>query len=66
MFMKSYTDKEVREVLPPTQTEKVCLPCAGKLGGKLDRRLPKKWTLAKCDICGKKNEVTTPKEYIWR
>jgi transcription elongation factor Elf1 len=66
MFMKSYTEKESREVKPPLENDYVCVSCAGKLGGKLDRRLPKKWAFATCDICGKKNEVTTPKEFIWR
>lgn len=66
MFMKSYTDPEAHEVKPPAELECVCLPCAGKLGGKLDRRLPKKWALATCSICCNKTEVTTPKEFIWR
>ena len=66
MFMKSYTDKEVREVKPPLENTYVCVSCAGKLGGKVDRWLKSKWTFAKCDVCGHKCEVTSPKEYIWR
>jgi transcription elongation factor Elf1 len=66
MFMKSYTEKESREVKPPLENDYVCVSCAGKLGGKVDRWLKSKWSFNKCDVCGHKCEVTNPKEYIWR
>jgi transcription elongation factor Elf1 len=66
LFMKSHFEKEAREVKPPLDYEAVCVSCAGKLGGKVDRWLKSKWTHAKCDVCGHKTEVTTPKEFIWR
>lgn len=66
MFMKSYFEKEAREVKPPLEYEAICISCAGKLGGKIDRWLKSKWTNAECNVCGHKTEVTNPKEYIWR
>jgi len=66
MFMKSYYEKEVREIKPPLENEFVCVSCAGKLGGKVDRWLKSKWASAVCDVCGRTTEVTSPKEYIWR
>jgi transcription elongation factor Elf1 len=66
LFMKSYYEKTAREVKPPLENEFVCISCAGKLGGKVDRWLKMKWSVNKCDVCGHKTEVTTPTEYVWR
>jgi len=66
LFMKSYYEKDAREVKPPLENEFVCVSCAGKLGGKIFRWLDMKWSHNKCDVCGNKCEVASPKEYIWR
>jgi transcription elongation factor Elf1 len=66
LFMKSHYEKEAREMKSPLENEYVCVSCAGKLGGKVDRWLKSKWAFAKCDVCGNKCEVANPKEYIWR
>jgi transcription elongation factor Elf1 len=66
LFMKSYYEKEAREVKSPLENEFVCVSCAGKLGGKIFSWLDMKWSHNKCDVCGHKTEVAPPKEYIWR
>jgi hypothetical protein len=66
LFMKSYYEKDAREVKPPLENEFVCVSCAGKLGGKIFSWLDMKWSHNKCDVCGHKCEVAPPKEYIWR
>jgi hypothetical protein len=66
LFMKSYYEKEAREMKPPLKYKAICISCAGKRGGKVDRWWKSKWTNAKCDACGHTTEVTSPKEYVWR
>lgn len=66
MFMKSYYEKEAREVKPPLEYEAICISCAGKLGGKMDKWLQVTWHHGECGACGHKTEVTSPRNYIWR
>ena len=66
LFMRGFMDKERREIKPPLEYEAVCISCAGKLGGKMDKWLQTTWHLSKCSCCNNKTEVTSPRNYIWR
>lgn len=43
----------------------ICIRCAGMMGGKImDQAVP--WKASKCDCCDIKEQVTQPKNFIWR
>ena len=44
----------------------LCISCAAKLGGKVDRWLQMDWKFDKCDSCGNKCEITNETGYMWR
>ena len=66
LFMRSYYEKEVHEMDDEKEYERLCMTCAGKMGGKPTNWARGNWKHDKCDVCGNKTEVTAKGEYIWR
>lgn len=68
LFMRNFYDQPENraEIKDPMEYDLICIPCAGLLGGKMDRWVQTTWHSKKCDMCKTKKEVTSPKNYIWR
>lgn len=67
-FMKHFYDKSTtrQEVKDPLEYEFICISCAAKLGGKVDKWLNSTWHYGDCSCCNVKKEVTQPRDFIWR
>jgi hypothetical protein len=66
LFMKSHYEKEVHEIDTTLGYQRLCMTCAGKMGGKPSDWARGSWKHDHCDVCDNKTEVTHHSEYIWR
>lgn len=68
LFMRNFYDQPDNraEIKDPLEYETICISCAGKLGGKMDKWVHSTWHYGECSCCKVKKEVTQPRNYIWR
>ena len=68
LFMRNfYTESsDLQEIKDPLEYEWICMTCASKMGGKMDRWAHTNWHYNECSCCKLKREVTEPKNYLWR
>ena len=67
LFMRNNYDNpgHASAINQPMSYGAICVRCAGMLGGKITDQ-PVHWRVKKCDCCNIKEQVTHPKNFIWR
>jgi hypothetical protein len=67
LFMRNNYDNpdHVSVLDKPMSYQAICLRCAAMMGGKINDQAAS-WSLKECDCCNIKEQVTLPRNFIWR